>query len=164
MLGFAAWAGWRWVQFGLLFFALTALRDVAATWFLLTRRPDISGHRFCTADLLAYISCAMPLLYVPGPDHGKLFFFASNVLAISGFGLATTALFELGVSFGISPAYRGTVESGVYRYTRHPMYTGYAIAEASFILSNPYNIWIYAISMLLYRLRALSENSILKQT
>lgn len=39
-------------------------------------------------------------------------------------------------SFGILPANRGIVSRGAYRFVRHPMYLGYLIIDAGFLLTN----------------------------
>jgi hypothetical protein len=62
MAAFTAIALWRWSNSGLLFFALAALRDVAAVWFLLTRKPDQVRRKFGAVDVLAYVSSALPLM------------------------------------------------------------------------------------------------------
>jgi protein-S-isoprenylcysteine O-methyltransferase Ste14 len=87
---------------------------------------------------------------------------ASGLISIIGFSISTLALIELGNSFGVSPANRGMISSGVYRFTNHPMYLGYAISEFGCVLLNPLNVIIYILSMSLYYLRAQSESKILK--
>lgn len=153
MLGFAGLAVWRWQHSGLLFFALVCLRDLTAAWFLLTRRPDQIRTRERGVAALAYVSSAMPLMYAGGVSHSVL----SDVLSILGFALATIALLELGRSFGVAPANRGHVRSGVYRYVSHPMYLGYALSELGMCLVNPVNVAVFVFSGALYVSRALLE-------
>jgi protein-S-isoprenylcysteine O-methyltransferase Ste14 len=38
------------------------------------------------------------------------------------------------------PANRGVVSSGLYRLVRHPIYMGYLITHAGFLLANP-TVW-----------------------
>lgn len=162
MLGFAAIAGWRWYDSGLIFYALTFLRDVAASWFLLTRNADSARRKFGLADLLAYISSATPLMYLsPKEDLSVSLLATSNCFAIVGFAISTIALFELGRSFGVSPANRGKVSSGVYKLFPHPMYFGYGIAEIGMVLLNPINMLIFLASSTLYYSRAKQEDKIL---
>jgi protein-S-isoprenylcysteine O-methyltransferase Ste14 len=162
MLGFAGIAAWRWQGSGLLFYALTFLRDVAAGWFLLTRRKDLIERRFGAADLLAYVSSALPLLYFsPSVGSSSITLLASNILAIFGFAIATVALFELGPSFGVSPANRGRVTTGIYSYFKHPMYAGYVLAELGLVLVNSQNSVIFLASLGLYGLRTLHEQKAL---
>jgi protein-S-isoprenylcysteine O-methyltransferase Ste14 len=71
----------------------------------------------------------------------------TNLLVIIGFLLATLATIELGDSMGVSPAYRGKVcRTGIYRWVKHPMYLGYAIADFSWVLVSPLNSIIYVVS------------------
>lgn len=165
MIGFAAVAGYRWHTTGLLFFALTMFRDVLAAGLLVTRRPvvgaQIAGARDRGAALLAYISSAIPLFYFGSvgelPTWLRL---ASETLVIGGYALATLALIELGRSFGVSPANRGWVASGVYRLTSHPMYVGYALAELGLVVLNPWNAGICVVALGLYAVRAALESRV----
>ena len=43
----------------------------------------------------------------------------------------------LGRSFGLMPANRGVVSSGVYRIVRHPIYLGYLITHVAFLVATP---------------------------
>ncbi len=44
---------------------------------------------------------------------------------------------SLGRSFGLIPANRGIVSSGLYRLVRHPIYLGYLVTHIAFVLANP---------------------------
>jgi len=68
------------------------------------------------------------------------------------------ALIELGRSFGVTPANRGKISTGVYEFSNHPMYLGYAISEFGVLILNPLNILIYIISIRLYIFRSKKEN------
>ena len=59
--------------------------------------------------------------------------------AISGFGLLLIVLgkLSLGRSFGLVPANRGVVSSGLYRFVRHPIYAGYLVTHVGFCLAHP---------------------------
>lgn len=50
--------------------------------------------------------------------------FSGETVALIGTFITLWALFNLGKSFGISPADRKLVDSGPYKYVRHPMYSG----------------------------------------
>jgi len=147
-----------------LFFGLTTLRDFAAAYFLLIRHPDQIHERKWLGfnDVLAYGSSALPLTYfssVSDPSAGL--WIATQFLVIIGFALATLALLELGSSFGISPARRRSIASGVYRYMSHPMYAGYIISEVGFVLLNPANVFLFVLSVCLYWRRAGAEKRVL---
>lgn len=161
MVGFGIVAFYRWQQTQLIFFLLLVLRDFAAGYFFFKRKPAQSkGPR--TLTILAYASSAIPLLYFGSTVSSKALFLASDLLAIVGFLIVVLATVELGTSIGISPANRGLVRSGIYRYIKHPMYSGYAVSEFGLVILNPLNMALFIISVSLYAFRAKSENQILK--
>jgi len=57
-------------------------------------------------------------------------------LQFAGLLVQLYAKLSLGRSFGVLPATRGLVTHGAYRWLRHPIYFGYLIAHAGFLLSN----------------------------
>ncbi|MES2715594.1 MAG: isoprenylcysteine carboxylmethyltransferase family protein [Pseudomonadota bacterium] len=61
---------------------------------------------------------------------------AGVMLQNAGAAWQISAKVFLGRSFGLLPAQRGLVLSGPYRLMRHPMYFGYLIAHAGFLLAN----------------------------
>lgn len=163
MLGFAIVAFYRWQNSGLIFYLLLILRDVAASWFLLTRNPSEAKKSNKSVSVLAYVSSAWPFLYLSSTTDSSIAHLADSLLAITGFLLSTWALFDLGKSFGVAPANRGFVRTGVYRYLKHPMYFGYVISESGFIFLNPWNGIPWTFSTLLYVMRSKVENQVLRQ-
>jgi len=162
MFIFALIAGYRWHTTGLIFFGLLILRDLAASWFLITRKPSLEKTNSRMIEALAYISSAWPCIYQSNVSLLPMAAQISSILAILGFTISTLALFDLGEAFGVSPANRGIVTTGLYRYIRHPMYTGYVIAECGFVLLNPFNVIIWIISIGLYFTRTKIEDRILR--
>lgn len=81
-----------------------------------------------------------------------------DVLIVTGYALSSIALLELGRSFGVAPANRGRVGSGIYRVMRHPMYFGYGMAELGLVIMNTANAPLFAFSVGLYWLRARWED------
>jgi protein-S-isoprenylcysteine O-methyltransferase Ste14 len=85
--------------------------------------------------------------------------------------LLVGALFELyakaylGRSFGIVAAHRGVVSSGPYRIVRHPIYLGYLVTHAGFLLTNwsSRNVVIYIVVNFFQVARILSEERLLKR-
>lgn len=162
MLSFGGYAFYRWQVSGLIFFLLLVLRDIAAAWFFLTRNPPQKEKASNLASVLAYVSSGWAFIYLsPTTDKSELFL-ATSLLAVAGFTLSTLALFDLGKSFGVSPANRGLVRTGVYRYLKHPMYIGYVISESGFVLLNPWNVFFLILSILFYFFRAKIEYSVLR--
>lgn len=44
---------------------------------------------------------------------------------------------SLGRSFGLLPANRGIVSTGLYRLVRHPIYLGYLFTHGAYLAANP---------------------------
>lgn len=161
MVGFGVVAFYRWQQTQLIFFLLLVLRDFAAGYFFLKRNPAHSkGPKLL--KVLAYLSSAIPLLYLDSTVSSKTLFLASDLLAIVGFLIVVLATVELGTSIGISPANRGLVRSGIYRYIKHPMYLGYVVSEIGLVILNPLNTILLAISIVFYGFRARAEKIVLQ--
>jgi protein-S-isoprenylcysteine O-methyltransferase Ste14 len=59
--------------------------------------------------------------------------------ALSGTGLLViiTGKLTLGRSFGLMPAHRGLVATGIYGIVRHPIYLGYLITHVGFLAAHP---------------------------
>lgn len=161
MFLFALIAGFRWHNTGSIFFGLLVIRDLTASWFLISRKPSKGKNVSRLNETLAYLSSACPFVYLSSSHPLPKADLISSILAIVGFTISTFALFDLGSSFGVSPANRGVVRTGLYHYIRHPMYLGYAISEFGFIYINPINIIIYCLSIGLYYIRSKLENRIL---
>ena len=161
MIGFASYSGLRWLQTGYLFFVLLFIKNLAVAFFLLKRRNKTSSKESLRITFLSYLSSAIPVFYLRGSllVSSNLYLFCTLV-TILGYTLSTLSLFDLGYSFGISPAKRDLVRSGVYKYLNHPMYLGYGISEFPFILIQPLNGILYLLSISLYFFRAREESFI----
>ena len=87
-----------------------------------------------------------------------------TMLMCAGLLLSIWAKLSLRRSFGMAAANRGTIIAGPYRFVRHPMYAGYFMVYAGFLLNNPLprNFGIYAGAVFLQVMRMLAEERILK--
>ena len=54
---------------------------------------------------------------------------------------------SLGRSFGLLPANRGIVSTGMYRLVRHPIYLGYLVTHVAFLFAHP-TVWNLALLVL----------------
>lgn len=162
MIGFGIIAFYRWYQTHLIFFLLLVLRDFTAGYFFFKRNPSQTKIALLP-KMFAYLSSAMPLFYFEPMNVSKELYLTSDLLAILGFLIVVFATLELGTSIGIAPANRGIVRSGIYRFIKHPMYTGYIISEIGMVLLNKMSLLLFVVSTSLYIYRAKNENKLLKK-
>ena len=82
---------------------------------------------------------------------------------LSGIMLSSVAVVDLGSSIGLLPALRKIKIKGIYRYIRHPMYTGYLITLTSFTLENfsRNNLTLLVIFIVLMLARIKKEEKVL---
>jgi protein-S-isoprenylcysteine O-methyltransferase Ste14 len=82
-------------------------------------------------------------------------------VTISGAGLLIVVLGKLSIgrSFGLIPANRGIVSTGLYRFLRHPIYLGYLITHLGFFIANPvgWNLFVLGAADIALLLRAVRE-------
>ena len=161
MLAFAIFSGYRWTASGDMFFILLMIRELTAVFFFLRRRAALAQSSKLVS-MLSYFSSALPLFYLAPLGSASVFLISiSHLFSIVGFLIATLATLELGNRMAVSPAVRGErCRSGVYRYFRHPMYTGYVLAEFGLVLSNPMNLLLFAASIAGYWLRSKKEDEL----
>ena len=140
---------------GLLLLASEALVAVLT----LIRRPACAVDKSTIARALTVLSVFGPPLVQPASNAAA----APDVLTalISGIGLTfvVTGKLSLGRSFGLAPANRGVVSSGLYQFVRHPIYVGYLITHVAFVIANPlnWNLAILAVADVALLFRAVRE-------
>ena len=112
---------------------------------LVFRRPTRSVSRR-PWDWFAGIAGSFFVLLVRPTGGTAVADAAGFALQLLGTGFQLYGKVVLGRSFGIVAANRGVVSSGPYRLVRHPIYLGYLVTHAGFLLSNPsvLNVAIYA--------------------
>ena len=145
---------------GLLLLVSEAL-VVALTLF---RRTAASVDRSWKARILTMFATFGPPLVRPA---GVAVAPESLTIIISAIGLILVVLgkVSLGRSFGLTPANRGVVCSGMYRVVRHPIYLGYLITHLGFAIANPadWNLAVLAAADVALMLRAICEERTLAQ-
>jgi protein-S-isoprenylcysteine O-methyltransferase Ste14 len=101
--------------------------------FVLLRRPtdQISVKPFDW--VVGIVGTMLPMLLVPSGNGWS----GGAVCLIAGVALALGAKFSLRRSFGVVAANRGIKSDGLYGAVRHPMYTGYFLANAGVLMLNP---------------------------
>lgn len=134
-------------------------------FFMVFRRPAsrISAH---SRDwLLALSATVTPMLVRPAIGASLVWPVLGAGLLLMGTIIQVHAKLSLGRSFGCVPANRGLKLTGPYRLVRHPMYAGYLLGHAAFLLVN-FTVWnaaVYAISYALQIPRLLSEERLLDE-
>jgi protein-S-isoprenylcysteine O-methyltransferase Ste14 len=122
------------------------------------RRSAGVVDRTWTARILTMFATFGPPLVRP---YSQAYAPESVTIAISAVGLSIVVLgkISLGRSFGLTPANRGIVCSGLYRLVRHPIYLGYLITHVGFVIANPadWNLFILAAADGALILRAIRE-------
>jgi protein-S-isoprenylcysteine O-methyltransferase Ste14 len=129
------------------------------------RRRAMIVDRSWRARLLTGCSLVGPPLVAPLASGGLL---SDTVTAIaSGAGLLITIAgkLALGRSFGLMPANRGIVCTGLYRLVRHPIYAGYLVTHVAFLVAHPspWNIAVMLIADTALLSRAVCEEKTLAQ-
>ena len=126
------------------------------------RRSATTVDRTWKARILTTFATFAPPLARPG---SVALLGETYTIAIAGIGLIIVVLgkLSLGRSFGLVPANRGIVSTGMYRWVRHPIYLGYLITHAGFVLANPtpWNIPLLIVADVALLFRAVCEEQTL---
>jgi len=145
---------------GMLMLASEAL-VVALT---LIRRTAGVVDRSWQARLLTTVSMVGPLMVVPAA--AALAAEAATVTSTAaGLMIVVMGKLSLGRSFGLTPANRGIVSTGLYRFLRHPIYLGYLITHVGFFLANAgmWNLIVLLAADVALMARAVCEEKTLAQ-
>jgi protein-S-isoprenylcysteine O-methyltransferase Ste14 len=133
---------------------------VALTVF---RRAAVAVDRSMRARLLTTVSLLGPLLVRPADLAPLLSQPITIVASVIGLGVVIAGKVTLGRSFGLMPANRGIVSSGVYKLVRHPIYLGYLVTHVAFLVANPSprNVAVLMVGDIALLLRAICEEQTL---
>jgi len=118
---------------GLLLLASESL-VVVLTMF---RRSAGQVDRSMRARLLTALSMIGPPLVKPSLVAPWLPGAATVAISAVGLAIVCAGKISIGRSFGLLPANRGIVSSGLYRVLRHPIYAGYLVSHLAFLAANP---------------------------
>ena len=155
ILAILAWGGltgmrllqaWRTLQ---VIPALLAVQAGMVALQLMLRRPQTKPVPW-SQMATAWVSACLPWVLEVAQDT-----LVGRVLGCAGIALALIAMGTLGRSFGIAPADRSLVQTGPYRWIRHPMYLGELSAVLGAIYGNlsPWNFLILSLLLLTILLR-----------
>jgi protein-S-isoprenylcysteine O-methyltransferase Ste14 len=139
---------------------LMVFYTLVAVFFVLREPNRKQCSKWETA--LAVGAVFLPM-FVLRPTEGGATLIGAVVQGVALVGILA-ALVSLGRSFGIAPADRGLVTSGLYRWVRHPLYATETLFYAGFLVSNPSwrNVIGFLVSVAVSVLRIHLEERILE--
>jgi protein-S-isoprenylcysteine O-methyltransferase Ste14 len=131
---------------------------------LVRRKTDTVDRRWRTR-LIAGASIVGPFLLRPSDGMGLSLEMMTATVSAAGLAIVVIAKLSLGRSFGLLPANRGVVSSGLYRLVRHPIYLGYLFTHGAFLAANPswWNVAALATADVALLVRSAYEEEILRQ-
>jgi protein-S-isoprenylcysteine O-methyltransferase Ste14 len=134
---------------------------VALALFLVRKDAEVFSSK---VEDYVYTLLALSLPMLLRPVSGSGASIVGVPLGLVGAVVVVGAFLSLNRSFGIAPENRGIKTEGLYRFVRHPMYSGYLLTETGFVLSNlsAYNVLIFAAASLFLVLRVMAEERFLK--
>lgn len=144
---------------GLLLLANEALVVVLTVF----RRPTSDVDRSLRARVLTTLSLMGPLLVSPAAVPALVPAVITVMLSVLGLLIVIGGKVSLGRSFGLMPANRGVVSTGLYRLVRHPIYLGYLLSHVGFVAANPTrgNVLILVAADVALLIRAVCEEKTL---
>lgn len=127
------------------------------------RRSTSIVDRSIRARVLTTISMMGPPLARPAAVAALAPELMTVALSAAGLLVVIAGKLSLGRSFGLMPANRGIVSTGLYRLVRHPIYLGYLVTHLAFVAANPsvWNIVLLLAADLALLLRAVCEEATL---
>jgi protein-S-isoprenylcysteine O-methyltransferase Ste14 len=138
---------------------LLVLLEAVSVVLILIRRRAISVSERPLDWALAVAGTMAPLLIRPGGE--ALAGWLATGLVIVGTAISFAAKISLNRRFAMTPANRGVQAGFAYALVRHPMYLGYIIAQAGYLMHNPTvrNAFVYAAAWSLQLARIRREES-----
>jgi protein-S-isoprenylcysteine O-methyltransferase Ste14 len=104
------------------------------------RRSTTVVDRSYRARVLTALSMLGPVLVRPAGVAALAPEAVTVLFSACGLTVVIAGKLSLGRSFGLMPANRGVVSSGLYRIVRHPIYLGYLLTHVGFAAANP-TVW-----------------------
>jgi protein-S-isoprenylcysteine O-methyltransferase Ste14 len=122
---------------------LLLVSELLVVLLTVVRRPAVAVDRAMGTRIIAAVS--MVGIYFIRPIGTPLLpdLTTASVSAV-GLVVIIAAKVTLGRSFGLMPANRGIVSGGIYRVVRHPIYAGYLVTHAAFLVAHP-TLWNLAL-------------------
>jgi protein-S-isoprenylcysteine O-methyltransferase Ste14 len=116
---------------------LLVVSEMLVVILTVMRRSAATVDRSMWARVLTTVSMLGPSLLKPATVIALLPQVVTVGISAVGLGIVIAGKVTLGRSFGLMPANRGIVSSGVYRLVRHPIYLGYLVTHAAYLAAMP---------------------------
>jgi protein-S-isoprenylcysteine O-methyltransferase Ste14 len=116
---------------------LMLVSELMVVALTIVRRRPIEVDRGWDARLVTFVSVMAPPLLRPVSGGGLASDLVTVAVSSAGLALIISGKWSLGRSFGLMPANRGIVSSGLYRVLRHPIYAGYLVCHVGFLIAHP---------------------------
>jgi protein-S-isoprenylcysteine O-methyltransferase Ste14 len=129
------------------------------------RRSTSIIDRSYRARILTALSLLGPMLVRPSSVAALAPEVMTVLLSAAGLTIVIGGKLSLGRSFGLMPANRGIVSTGLYKLVRHPIYLGYLITHTGFVAANPtlWNVLMVVGADLALMWRAVCEEETLQK-
>jgi protein-S-isoprenylcysteine O-methyltransferase Ste14 len=140
---------------------MVALESLMMVLFLTRRRSIATSSR--PLDWIVGVAGSFLLLFLrPTDPLGPLAWLGEPVQVI-GLVIAVLATSALGRSIGLVAANRGIQSDGLYRFVRHPLYSGYVLCNLGYVASfpSPRNFGLVAVALIAFYVRAVVEERFL---
>lgn len=104
------------------------------------RRAPVFVDRSLRARTLTLLSLSGPLVVRPSSELPLAAESITVAVSCVGLLIGIAGKLSLGRSFGLLPANRGVVCTGLYRVVRHPIYMSYLVSHLAFLAAYP-SLW-----------------------
>jgi protein-S-isoprenylcysteine O-methyltransferase Ste14 len=137
---------------------LLLVSEALVVLLTVVRRRATIVDRSWAARMIATISIVgVPFIRPTG--GGLVADLATAAVSVLGLMVIITGKLTLGRSFGLMPANRGIVCRGIYTLLRHPIYAGYVVTHAAFLVAHPsaWNLAVLLVSDTALMIRSIYE-------
>jgi protein-S-isoprenylcysteine O-methyltransferase Ste14 len=113
---------------------MLVLMTLFAFFFIARTTPPRESNTSVRDWLVAIAGTSMPMLMRPAVTVNDIV--VTEAMQFVGLCISITGLLALNNSFGMVACNRGVKTGGIYKYIRHPIYAGYFVAWAGFLIQN----------------------------
>jgi protein-S-isoprenylcysteine O-methyltransferase Ste14 len=137
--------------------------ELTVVLLTILRRAPVVVDRSWSARLVTGMSLAGAALVRPLTSVGLVADAITAAALAAGLLVSIAGKLSLGRSFGLMPANRGIVCSGLYRLVRHPIYAGYLVTHVAFLVAHPsaWNLVVLTLGDAALLARAVREERVL---